>query len=254
MRLHARAQRACSSSSTSSSSASQRLRSSGAAAAAAAARSNSGRRQRSACVVPRAAQGGDNDFGASVARIAKKIQGSLPIVGLLSRLASPEGGFDEIAYPEFCRTVYDKADGDYFDAVKAMEAAHGKPAAHRALLMVLWMAKYGPGLVPSKDVVASARRVRVSHDIEVEVDRFEGVREVARRKYSLPDAAPARPGEGLEMAVDGLAALALGLGEGKPIPPADAASIAALVGFVFPEAGPDAVRAAVEARPNRSYS
>jgi DNA adenine methylase len=41
----------------------------------------------------------------------------------------------------------------------------------------------------------------------VEVDRFEGVREVARRKYSLPDAAPARPGEGLEMAVDGLAAV-----------------------------------------------
>ena len=29
------------------------------------------------------------------------------------------------------------------------------------LLMVLWMAKYGVGLVPPKDMVASARRVRV---------------------------------------------------------------------------------------------
>ncbi|GBF99937.1 calcium homeostasis regulater C [Raphidocelis subcapitata] len=249
MQLHARAQGACSSSS----SAPQRLRSGSAAAAAAAAARSSGRRQRGACVVPHAVQGSDNDFGASVARIAKKIQGGLPIIGLLSRLASPEGGFDEIAYPEFCRTIYEKADAKYFDAVKALEAAHGKPAAHRALLMVLWMAKYGPGLVPAKDMVASARRVRVSHDIEVEVDRFEGVRETTRKKYPILERPPARAGEELEVAVDGLAALALGLRDGKEIPPADADRIAALVGFVFPEAGADAVRAAIEARPKRSY-
>lgn len=120
------------------------------------------------------------------------------------------------AYPEFCRSVYERASGEYFTAVKEMEAAHGKvhsraralgqpqtrggrcvcggvlcsssaaltqgaasvcarsrcgapahtplaaqPAAHRALLMVLWMAKFGPGLVPLKDIVASAKRVRV---------------------------------------------------------------------------------------------
>jgi hypothetical protein len=29
-------------------------------------------------------------------RIAKKVQGALPIIGLVSRLASPEGGFDEL--------------------------------------------------------------------------------------------------------------------------------------------------------------
>lgn len=32
----------------------------------------------------------------NVKRVAKKIQGSLPIVGLLSRLSAPGGGFDEI--------------------------------------------------------------------------------------------------------------------------------------------------------------
>jgi hypothetical protein len=37
-----------------------------------------------------------DDFGSNVKRIAKKIQGALPVIGLLSRLASPEGGFDEI--------------------------------------------------------------------------------------------------------------------------------------------------------------
>ncbi len=35
----------------------------------------------------------------SVKRIAKKIQGALPIVGLISRLATPEGGFDEQVRP-----------------------------------------------------------------------------------------------------------------------------------------------------------
>lgn len=33
---------------------------------------------------------------ADIKRVAKKIQGSLPIVGLLSRLSAPGGGFDEI--------------------------------------------------------------------------------------------------------------------------------------------------------------
>ncbi len=37
-----------------------------------------------------------SDFLESVKRIGKRIQGALPIVGLLSRLASPEGGFDEV--------------------------------------------------------------------------------------------------------------------------------------------------------------
>lgn len=51
----------------------------------------------SLCV--RAAQSGSSDFGESVRRIAKKVQGALPVVGLLSRLASPEGGFDEVVSP-----------------------------------------------------------------------------------------------------------------------------------------------------------
>ncbi len=37
-----------------------------------------------------------NDFFSTVKAVAKKVQGSLPIVGLVSRLAAPEGGFDEL--------------------------------------------------------------------------------------------------------------------------------------------------------------
>lgn len=39
------------------------------------------------------------DMLSNVKRVAKKIQGSLPIVGLLSRLSAPGGGFDEIVSP-----------------------------------------------------------------------------------------------------------------------------------------------------------
>lgn len=36
------------------------------------------------------------DFFSGIKAVAKKVQGSLPIVGLVSRLAAPEGGFDEL--------------------------------------------------------------------------------------------------------------------------------------------------------------
>jgi hypothetical protein len=37
-----------------------------------------------------------------------------------------------------------------------------QPANHRSMLMVLWLAKYGVGIVPLKDVILAAKRVRVS--------------------------------------------------------------------------------------------
>jgi hypothetical protein len=51
-----------------------------------------GHRRRRATVAAASEEG----IGAQIGRLAKKIQGALPIVGLLSRLASPEGGFDEV--------------------------------------------------------------------------------------------------------------------------------------------------------------
>ncbi|KIZ00922.1 hypothetical protein MNEG_7037 [Monoraphidium neglectum] len=206
------------------------------------------------CTVRAAEASNPNDFGESVKRIAKKIQGGLPVIGLLSRLASPQGGFDELAYPEFCRSVYDRASPAYFEAVQALEKAHGKPAVHRQLLLVLWMAQLGSGAIPAKDVISGARRVRVSHDVEFEVDRFEGAREAALKKYTMMERPQGRLAEQVEVAVDALAALTLGLPEGKPIPEVDAARIATLVAFVFPEAGDERVRQAVQERPQRSYS
>ena len=48
-----------------------------------------------------------NDFFTNLKVVAKKVQGALPIVGLLSRLTAAEGGFDELvsAEPMKCPTL-----------------------------------------------------------------------------------------------------------------------------------------------------
>lgn len=40
--------------------------------------------------------GRDEGFLNGLKAVAKKVQGALPIVGLLSRLTAPAGGFDEL--------------------------------------------------------------------------------------------------------------------------------------------------------------
>eukprot|EP00884_Botryococcus_braunii_P014100 jgi/Botrbrau1/22691/Bobra.0132s0032.1 len=86
----------------------------------------------------------------SAKRLAKQVQGALPIVGLLSRLATPEGGigFDELSYPEFCRKLYDTAGPEFVESSRRWEAKFGK----------------------------AGQRLRVTQDIEIEMDRFEGLR------------------------------------------------------------------------------
>lgn len=102
-------------------------------------------------------------FRNALGRLAKKIQGSLPIVGLISRLATPEGGFDEtVAYPEFCRATFEKASQEFQIAVAELQNRHGVPAQRRYILLCLWMVKMGIGLVPGKHIVDSAKRLRIS--------------------------------------------------------------------------------------------
>ena len=43
----------------------------------------------------------------------------------------------------------------------------------------MWMAYYGPGLVPPRNIILACRRLRVTFDIEIEMDRFESTRQEA---------------------------------------------------------------------------
>lgn len=95
----------------------------------------------------------------------RKVQGALPVVGLISRLATPEGGIgsDHLAYPEYCRAVFEAAPEGFQIAVAELQTRYGKAAQRRYVLLCLWMVQQGVGLMPGKSIVDAARRLRVSY-------------------------------------------------------------------------------------------
>lgn len=97
-------------------------------------------------------------------KIFRQIQSSLPIVGLVSRLTKAEGGAvtDRLEYPEYSRSVYEAAPQNFQIAVADMQTKYGKAAQRRYILFCLWMTKFGVGVIPSKNIVDAARRVKVS--------------------------------------------------------------------------------------------
>ena len=94
----------------------------------------------------------------------KQVQGALPIVGLLSRLAAPEGGIgsDVLAYPEYSRTVFEAAPQGFQIAVADLQDRYGQAAQRKYILLCLWMTQQGAGVIPNKNIVDGARRLRVS--------------------------------------------------------------------------------------------
>ena len=186
--------------------------------------------------------GGLDSLFDAARRAARTVQGGLPVVGLLSRLAAPAGGvgWDELAYPEFARGLVDNdarnAGGAWAAAATALAARHGAPAQLRNVTLCLWMAGTGGGgLVPAASVVKAARRAAVTNDVEVEMDRFDAARAdgiaaaggggggaATPRTLTPPDVATA-------VAVDALATLCLGLPDGAPIDAEDAALFEALI-------------------------
>jgi hypothetical protein len=190
-------------------------------------------------------------------RLGRTIQGGLPVVGLLSRLAAPGGGvgWDELAYPEFCRALADadtttaataaapspsspsssssSPSGPFATALTSWAARHGKPGQARNVNLCLWMATTGGGgLVPARDLIRSARRLAVTQDLEIEVERFSQARDAALAGLKFgPRPAPSLAVQAA-LAVDTLATLTLGLKDGEPI--ADPADVEGLVSIIPP--------------------
>ena len=145
-----------------------------------------GRASRSA--VPPLAAGADDlpdasdilkDF--SLGKFVKKVQGKLPVVSLLSKLLTPEGGFDgeTLSYNEYTRIRLDQAGGTPFGAALSdlCDATKKEP---RTLLLLTWMAHEGNGLLGPEIVTSAAKRLGSSgFDYEYEIYRFEQARDAA---------------------------------------------------------------------------
>lgn len=192
------------------------------------------------------------DFLETVKKVGKKIQGSLPIIGLLSRLTAPEGGFGEISYKEFCRATYDQGSADLLTAFGELEKRHGKPADRKYTFMVLWMAKYGAGLVAAKDMLNAAKRLRVTQDLEIEIDRFENARDIAIKKYALIDRPEPQLSDCLDLSIDCVSCLCLGIPEAQPVPPEERQLLVDLMEPLYPAAGTAAIVASMERKSERA--
>lgn len=85
-----------------------------------------------------------------MASMMRKVQGALPVIGLISRLTTPEGGVgsDELAYPEYCRKVFEASPEGFQIAVPELQNRYGKSAQRRFVLLCLWMVKEGCVSVP----------------------------------------------------------------------------------------------------------
>lgn len=202
-------------------------------------------------VSAKALNGKQSNFEESVRRVVKKVQGALPIIGLLSRLTSPEGGFDAVSYMEFGRTMFDTMTPECNSAVSALEKKYGKSANTRWMFLVLWMAKYGSGIVSNKEIISAARRVRYSQDLEVEIERFENARTEAVKKYSLMELPEGSMKDKLSVAVDAISLLCAGLKEGEPLSEEDSNYFRSILLSAFPQADPSLVKTVIEERGNR---
>ncbi|KAI3434919.1 hypothetical protein D9Q98_002973 [Chlorella vulgaris] len=174
-------------------------------------------------------------LGANIKRIAKQITSALPIIGLVSRLTATEGGIgnDAQAYPEFCRQVFDAAPLGFQIAVAELQNKYGKAAQRRYILCALWMARKGAGVIPGKLIVDSARRLRVSSDLEYEMERFAEALLEQNAKYTYMNQPKGSPAQQADVAVDAIARLVLNLKDGQPVPAEDAQLVADCVAGGF---------------------
>ncbi|KAG0455026.1 hypothetical protein HPP92_024318 [Vanilla planifolia] len=110
----------------------------------------------------------------SLTALASKVIGSLPVVGLLVRIFSEEGGIgdDLIDFAEFRRRVGKKCsviDSRAFVEFKERRGPAGDPFH---VLLCCWLVAIGAGLLKSEEIFEGVARLRISNDIEFEEETF----------------------------------------------------------------------------------
>lgn len=201
-----------------------------------------GGRERGAWKVRRHAQrsGKGEDETNVVGKLLKNAQGSLPVIGLLSRIFSPDETFGKevMAYQTYCRKLIDSTEREWSVALYELEQRHGKNRANvKYAQFCCWMAAIGVGIVPKKEIITSARRLRYSADLEYEIGGFTtSVTETMQKyKYISTDGknvgAPAR----VAVALEAICECCLGIKQGQEMEEEDAALIRVILQGAFPE-------------------
>ncbi|KAL2505165.1 hypothetical protein Adt_20786 [Abeliophyllum distichum] len=120
----------------------------------------------------------------SISNFANKVIGSLPVVGLVARILSDEGGVgsDFIDFAEFRRRVGKKCSINDSRAFYEFKDRRGRAGDPLYVLLCCWLAAVGAGLLKSEEILEGVARLRISNDIEFEEQNFIAMMNEAREK------------------------------------------------------------------------
>ncbi|XP_051117280.1 photosystem I assembly factor PSA3, chloroplastic [Andrographis paniculata] len=157
------------------------------------------------CTSPRRRRKGSNgvvrgymEDSNSISGLASKIIGSLPVVGLVARIFSDEGGVggDIIDFAEFRRRVGKRCSVNDSMAFFEFQDRRGKAGDPLYVLLCCWLAAVGAGLLKSEEILEGVARLRISDDIEFEEETFVAMMNESReRRAKLRSPAPNIPME-----------------------------------------------------------
>ncbi|KAK7316440.1 hypothetical protein VNO77_35469 [Canavalia gladiata] len=172
-----------------------------------------------------------NSFGS----LASKVIGALPVVGLIARIFSDEGGVgdDLVDFAEFRRRVGKNCSNTDTSAFYEFQDRRGRAGDPLYVLLCCWLAAIGAGLLKTEDLMEGVARLRLSNDIEFEEQNFMALMNEAKERRAKLKAEPrAIPMEiRVEKAIDAIYVCCFGK---DPVEEEDDRLLTAMLSAVFP--------------------
>ncbi|KAG6742807.1 hypothetical protein POTOM_053747 [Populus tomentosa] len=134
----------------------------------------------------------------SISSFANKVLGSLPVIGLVARILSDEGGVgdDIIDFAEFRRRVGKKCTITDSRAFYEFQDRRGRAGDPLYVLLCCWLAAVGAGFLKSEEILEGVARLRLSNDIEFEEETFLAlINDTKEKRAKTKTAAPDIPME-----------------------------------------------------------
>ncbi|XVE67942.1 hypothetical protein DITRI_Ditri09bG0028200 [Diplodiscus trichospermus] len=171
----------------------------------------------------------------SISSFSSKVIGSLPVIGLVARILSDEGGVggDIIDFAEFRRRVGKQCTITDSRAFYQFQDRRGRAGDPLYVLLCCWLAAVGAGLLKSEEILEGVARLRISNDIEFEEQNFIAMMSEAReRRAKLNVETPTVPMEvRAEKALDAIYVCCFGR---EPIGEEDENLLNIMLSAVFP--------------------
>ena len=136
-----------------------------------------------------------------------------------------------------------------------LEQAHGKARGGRRIVVLCgWLGRYLTNLAPRRDILVGCRRVGVTGDLDIEVERVLAAAQETKAKYQFMSGSEvASLPEQLATTVDALCRC-VGIDDGADVPERDAEIFARLLRCLFDEATGTEIDAAVRGHGERTVT